>query len=120
MKFLEPPGFIIVHRTKEIENCPRRCILPGIHEYFYTKPRGIFEKRRYCARERKSSVVIFTCVLDSGSWLSLTLNGLVVSDLTSGEDVLQLGDFTLIPCILAGHWNHRAHLFNRTPSKEMD
>lgn len=36
----------------------------------------------YCVGERKSST-IFTRVLDSGSWLSLTLNGLVVFDLTS-------------------------------------
>lgn len=52
MKFLEPPGFIIVHRTKEIENCPRRCILSGIHGYFYTAERDIRKEEVLCSRAK--------------------------------------------------------------------
>lgn len=66
-------------RNRKLSASMHSSRYPGIRVFLHDREDI---RKEYCARERKSSV-IFTRVLDSGSWLSLTLNELVVSDLTS-------------------------------------
>lgn len=112
MKFLESPPARFHHRTKEIENYPRRCILPDIqvHTSIFTRWRGYSKRAVLCSRAKVIGD-IHTCLrFRFLAVLNIERAGRVRPYV--GEDVLQLRDFTLIPCILAGHWN-RVHRFNQ-------